>query len=77
VTFSPDGKLLATASADGAARIWVLNFAEWNKFGCDLVGRNLSMTEWNQYAQGVPYERTCANLPPGEGAPADAPAAPS
>jgi WD40 repeat protein len=77
VAFSPDGKLLATASADGTARIWVLNFAEWNKFGCTLVGRNLSMTEWNQYAQGVPYERTCANLPPGEGAPADAPAAPS
>jgi hypothetical protein len=40
-----------------------------------LVDRNLSLAEWNQYASGIAYERTCPALPSGEGAPRDAPVA--
>ena len=36
---------------------------------------NLSLTEWNDVAPELPYERTFPNLPPGTGAPADAKAA--
>jgi len=43
--------------------------------GCHLVNRNLSLIEWDQVAPGLPYERTCPDLPAGEGAPRDAPAA--
>jgi hypothetical protein len=40
---------------------------------CQLVWRNLSMDEWRQFVgDGIPYERTCPNLPFGEGAPTEA-----
>ena len=42
---------------------------------CQKVWRNLTMQEWRQFVSpDIPYERTCPNLPPGEGAPSDAPA---
>jgi hypothetical protein len=33
------------------------------------------MDEWNQFLPDTPYERTCADLPAGQGAPPDAPVA--
>jgi hypothetical protein len=75
VAFSPDGALLATASRDSTARMWNPSFDSWMPVGCRLVNRNLSMDEWNQLLPGVPYGRTCPDLPAGQGAPADAPAA--
>jgi WD40 repeat protein len=75
VAVTPDGTTLATASADGTARLWNPRFTSWLSSGCHLVGRNLSQAEWDSIASGLPYERTCPELPSGQGAPPDAPAA--
>jgi len=66
---------LASAGFDQTVRLWNLFFDDWVTVGCKLVNRNLSMAEWNQLLPGTPYERTCPDLPAGQDAPPDAPAA--
>ncbi len=79
LAFSPDGRTLGTVGANGAVRLWDLRFhewqPEWQAVGCRLVRRNLSLTEWQQFLPGRPYQRTCAEFPSGPGAPSPAPAA--
>jgi WD40 repeat protein len=74
LAFSPDGRTLGTVGANGAVRLWDLRFHEWQAVGCRLIRRNLSMTEWQQFVPGRPYQRTCAEFPSGPGAPSSAPA---
>jgi len=69
VAFSPDGKLLVSAGFV-PLQLWDLNPNSWVERACLLANRNLSFAEWQQYiGPDVPYHRTCADLPDGDGVP--------
>jgi WD40 repeat protein len=60
VAFSPDGKILATASADGNADLWDTIFSgSLLSTLCAIAGRSFTHREWNEYVQVLPYQRTC------------------
>lgn len=72
MAFSPDGQKLLSASDDGSLLISEQAGALAERV-CQLVWRNLSMNEWRLFVgEGIPYERTCPNLPSGEGVPVTA-----
>jgi WD40 repeat protein len=70
MAFSPDGAILFTVHADGSVRSWIARTDILAGMVCDQVRRNLTADEWDLFVGSrVAYQRTCDNLPPGEGAP--------
>ena len=69
VAFTGDGTRVASAGADGRVLLW--NVELWanedalRKRACDLVGRNLTSSEWKLYLPGKSYRRTCDEWPAG------------
>jgi len=54
------GKILATAGADGAARLWDIAFPrDLPRAVCAIAGRSLTRAEWNTYAPTESFQRTC------------------
>jgi WD40 repeat protein len=69
VDFAPDGASLATAGSSSTVNLWVTSTEALSELVCETVWRNLSLAEWTQFVgPSVPYELTCPNLPPGDGA---------
>jgi len=65
LTFSPDGKTLASGSADTTIKLWDMSLAGWRQLACRIANRNLTQQEWRQYLPDEPYHVTCPGLPAG------------
>jgi WD40 repeat protein len=70
VAFSPDSRQIAAGGEDHTTRLWNTAPGALVAEACRIANRNLSRSEWNRYlGSDTPYERTCGDLPPGDGAP--------
>ncbi len=59
----PDGKALAVTVADGV-EVWDLDPDRLAEATCEVVGRNLTHSEWETYMADLgAYRRTCPDLP--------------
>jgi WD40 repeat protein len=63
VRLSADTTQLATVAGDGIIRIWRLDTAKLLEAAERVVGRNLTLPEWQRYFPGISYHKTFANLP--------------
>lgn len=57
VTFSPDGKTLATSSNE--IIIWDMDKASWVSKACALAGRDFTQAEWQQFFGEQPIRKVC------------------
>ncbi len=68
VAFYPDGKKLVSGSYDNTILSWITDTQILADMVCETVQHNLSQKEWDWFmGEDILYERTCPNLPPGEG----------
>jgi WD40 repeat protein len=69
VAFAAGGTRLVSAGNDGRVLLW--NVEPWaseqalQDRACDLVGRNLTRSEWKLFLPGKSYRRTCDQWPAG------------
>jgi WD40 repeat protein/class 3 adenylate cyclase len=63
VGYTPDGRYLFSAYADGTAYRWPVTVDAWADQACRVAGRNFTSEEWRRFVAGRTYERVCSGLP--------------
>jgi len=69
LTFSPDGKLLASASYDKTIQLWDVSRQSWRERARKTANRNMTLEEWRTHMGERPYRKIFEDLP----GPSDAP----
>jgi WD40 repeat protein len=55
--FAPSGDLVIDNLSDTA--LWPMNLRTWERFACQVAGRDLMRAEWSDLLPGRPYRRVC------------------
>jgi WD40 repeat protein len=63
LVFSPDGKMLVSASSDKSIILWNTDVQSWQSLACQIANRNLTQEEWQYYLPSERYQKTCSKLP--------------
>ncbi len=72
----PFGMITVSPNAERPAFLWDFSFERLAQRACAVANRNLTQAEWDEaHPDGKDYVRHCPDLPSGDGAPDDAPAA--
>ena len=75
LAFNPNTSILYRGTDKGT--VTRLDIESWKQLGCDLVERNLTRAEWEQFFPQDEYTATCENLPLETPAPTPAPTTPA
>jgi Tol biopolymer transport system component len=57
--FLPDGHTVVIVASDGAIHTWDTDVRLWTAYACEVVGRDMTGTEWSEAVGKRPYQRTC------------------
>jgi WD40 repeat protein len=57
--FTPDGRSLLAITDAGRAYLWDVRPSRWMRQACDVAGRTLTRTEWQDALPGRDYAPAC------------------
>jgi WD40 repeat protein len=63
VGYTPDGRYLLSAYADGSAYRWPVTVDAWADQACRVAGRNFTREEWQRFVAGRSYAQVCPGFP--------------